>query len=374
MDIQTFLLERNQSEFENEVEINLTESGVHPQTIRELLDPDELDEYLSLPINYGYTEGTPALRDAIAGWYPGATSSNVLVTTGTSEANYIAAWTLLEPADRMGLMVPNFMQLDGVARCFGSDVHHVALKPEADWRFDFDEVEAVLAKGIKLLAIVNPNNPTGRIMPREDMQRLTDLVEAAGTWLLVDEIYRGAELDDHPEAPTFWGMSDRVIITSSTSKSIAHAGLRLGWLVAPEDLLYQCMRRQDYTTIGTSPLAQYLGEKLLSTPRREQILTRSRRILTENLTLFDQWLSEKGRGLSHIRPQAGGMVFTSYGWQINSTELSKRLRDTESVFIVAGDWFGMDGHLRIGIGGEQEKLSEGLKRFGRFLDAMAGSS
>ena len=90
------------------------------------------------------------------------------------------------------------------------------------------------------------------------MRKLVRLVSAAGAWLLVDEIYRGAELDGHPETKTFWGMSKRIIVTSSTSKSIAHPGLRLGWLVAPPEFIYECMRRQDYTTIGTSPPSDHL--------------------------------------------------------------------------------------------------------------------
>ncbi len=370
MNIQTFMLERNQSEYENEVAINLTESGVHPLAVREILTPDELECFLDLPISYGHTEGTPALRNAIASWYPGATQANVLVTTGTSEANFIVAWSLLNPGDEFALMTPNFMQLDGVAKAFGANVTHLPLRPELGWRFDFDEVAQILARRPKLLSIVNPHNPSGRIMPHDDMAKLVALVEAADAWLLVDEIYRGAELGDRPETQSFWGMSDRVVITSSTSKSIAHAGLRLGWIVAPEPLIREAMRRQDYTTIGTSPLCQFLAEKLLQPERRMKVLQRARTILTDNLALFEHWLRSKDRGIDYVAPDAGGMVFLSYHHPINSTALSKRLRESESVFIVAGDWFGMDGHLRIGIGGEQEKIEEGLVRFDRFLSVL----
>jgi aspartate/methionine/tyrosine aminotransferase len=369
MDIQTFLLERNQSEYENEVDINLTESGVHPLPVKQLLDADEIDQLLSLSIGYGHTEGTPALRQAIASWYPGAGADNVLVTTGASEANFVVAWSLLDRGDRVALMVPNFMQLDGAARSFGAEVVPLPLRPELGWRFDLDEIARLLESGCKLVSIVNPNNPSGRIMPAEDMRALVQLVERASAWLLVDEIYRGAELGDQPETPTFWGMSDRVIVTSSTSKSIAHAGLRLGWIVAPDPMIRQFMRRQDYTTIGTSPLSQFLALKLLSPPMRERILARSRRILTDNLALFERWAAGR-QGISYTPPQAGGMVFFRYAHPLNSTELSRRLREQESVFIVAGDWFGFDGHLRVGIGGKPEHIGHGLARLGTFLDGL----
>jgi hypothetical protein len=372
MRIDTFLLERNQSEHENSVELNLTESGVHPQTIRQLLAPDDLDAFLSLPINYGHTEGMPALREAIASWYPAATADNVLVTTGASEANFITAWTLLETGDRFGFMTPNFMQLDGAARAFGAEPFHLPLRPELGWRLDFDEVGRLLADGARLVSIVNPHNPTGKVMALDDMRRLVDLVEAAGAWLHVDEIYRGAEIGTRPETPSFWGLSDRIVVTASTSKSIAHAGLRLGWLVAPPAFVYECMRRQDYTTIGTSPLCQFLGERLLRPESRQGVLDRSRAILTGNLSAFDDWARAADLGLDHVTPEAGGMIFLRYPQPINSTELSRRLRETESVFIVAGDCFGLDGHLRVGIGGERKQLQEGLARFGRFLRRING--
>jgi aspartate/methionine/tyrosine aminotransferase len=321
-------------------------------------------------LGYGYTEGTPGLRSAIATWYPGATADNVLVTTGTSEANFVAAWSLLDAGDSFALMIPNFMQLDGVARSFGADVVPIALRPELGWRFDFDEVDAALSRRPKLVSIVNPNNPSGRIMSIEDMKKFVERVEAADSWLLVDEIYRGAELGDRPETPTFWGMSEKIIVTSSTSKSIAHAGLRLGWIVAPQAFIRECMRRQDYVTIGTSPLSQFIAEKLIAPDKRPNVLARSRRILSDNLALFDEWVNSKERGISYTAPEAGGMVFFRYPHKMNSTELSRRLREAESLFIVAGDWFGMDNHLRIGIGGEREKIEEGLERFGRFLDGL----
>jgi aspartate/methionine/tyrosine aminotransferase len=373
MDIETFLLERNQSEFENEVEINLTESGVHPLTVRGLLDDAELREFLALPISYGHTEGTPALRRAIASWYPGATADNVLATTGASEANFVTAWSLLGAGRTLAYMLPNFMQLAGTARSFGSEVRTFSLRPEADWALDVDGLARAVTPTTALISLVNPNNPSGRILTDAEMAAVIDVAARVGAWLHVDEIYRGAELGEQSETPTFWGRYDKVIVTSSTSKALAHAGLRLGWVVAPPGFIYECMRRQDYTTIGSSPLSQFLAERLLRPERRTAVLARSRKILTANLHRFEEWAAAIGGGLSYRRPQAGGMVFFRYPWVVNSTELSRRLRERESVFVVAGDWFGMDQHLRIGLGSEPDKLNAGLERLGRFISSLPRS-
>ena len=94
MQFDTFLMERNQTRFENGVEINLTESGVHPCTIEEILPGDEAQALLRQPLGYGWTDGRPDLRAAIASWYPGASASNVLVTNGSSEATMITLFVL----------------------------------------------------------------------------------------------------------------------------------------------------------------------------------------------------------------------------------------------------------------------------------------
>lgn len=370
MDIETFLLERNQSLYENEVEINLTESGVEPLTLSEMLDPEERAELLSLRLGYGHTEGTPALRTAIAGWYPGAGADDVLVTAGAAEANFLVVWTLCRPGDEMVLVVPNFLQIPGVARANGVTVRSVALDAGRGWALDRDALAAAVGPKTRLIALCNPNNPTGQVLSDGEMDAVVEIAAGAGAWLLADEIYRGAEIGDRPETATFWGRYDRTIVTASTSKSLAHAGLRLGWMVAPPATIAEAVRRQDYTTIGTGPINQFVAARLLQPERRRAVLARTRAILGRNLALVDDWIGRWNGRLSCLRPQAGGMVFVGYDAPVGSAVLSRRIREEESVFVVAGEWFGIDGHLRIGIGGEAAALDEGLRRIDRVLRAL----
>jgi aspartate/methionine/tyrosine aminotransferase len=202
---------------------------------------------------------------------------------------------------------------------------------------------------------------------------MTTIVAAAranDAWLLCDEIYRGSEIGGRPESPTFWGRYEKTIITSSTSKSLAHAGLRIGWAVAPPQLIAEAVRWQDYTTIGTGPINQFLAATILAPQRRNEILARSRAILGNNMDLIDAWVARWGGRLRYVRPHAGAMVFVAYDFPINSTELSRLIRERESTFVVAGDWFGMDRHLRIGTGGHSRELAEGLGRIDRVLQTL----
>jgi aspartate/methionine/tyrosine aminotransferase len=131
------------------------------------------------------------------------------------------------------------------------------------------------------------------------------------------------------------------------------------------------MRRQDYTTIGTGPINQFVAAKLMVPEKRNAILKRSRAILGSNLAIIDDWISRWNGRLAYVRPAAGGMVFVRYDFRIGSSELSKLLREKESTFVVAGDWFGLDGHLRIGTGGHADELREGLSRIDRVLATIA---
>jgi aspartate/methionine/tyrosine aminotransferase len=370
MKIDTFLLERNQSLYENEVELNLTESGIEPLRLGELLSAEEMAALAQVRLGYNYTEGTPAVRAAIASWYPGATADNVLVTTGASEANFLATWALAKPGTVVAFMLPNFMQIHGLATALGAEVRTFALKRELGWRPDLAEYAAAVTPQTQLVAICNPNNPTGAVLNEADMQAIVDGARKADAWLLSDEVYRGSETDGRAETPTLWGRYDKTIITSSTSKSLAHAGMRIGWIVAPAEIISEMMRRQDYTTIGTGPLNQHLAALILSPERRAQVLAAGRAVLGSNLAIIDAWVARWNGRLRYDRPAAGGMVFVAYDFPIGSSELSRILREKESTFVVAGDWFGLDGHLRIGTGGHAHELEEGLKRIDRVLSRL----
>lgn len=373
MDIEEFKLERIQSLWENEVEVNLTESGVHPFTLRELLTPDELDAVLDLRLTYGWTHGAPTLRDAIRHYYPGASRDHVLVTCGSAEANFLAMWTLLEAGDEIALMLPNYMQIWGLARSLGVTVRPFHLRPKGGrWGLDLEELEAAVTTKTKAIVVCNPNNPTGATLSESEMDTIVKLGERSGAWIYADEVYKGVELDG-VERPSFYGRAERVAVASGLSKALAHPGLRVGWLVGPPDLIAAAWHRNDYTTITTSVLSEKVAESILQPTTRQRILDRNRNMLRRNLGLLMDWIAQRPNRFQLIPPQAGGMAFLSYTYNINSTELSNRLREERSVFVLPGDVYGMDGHLRLGIGEQAEVLSRGLDALGDFVDGLERS-
>lgn len=366
MRLETFELERVQSVWENRVEYNLTESGVHPLTLAELLEESEREALHAVRIGYGQTNGSEALREAVAALYPGADAGHVLVTNGSAEANFVAAWTALEPGDEIVYMVPNYLQIRGVCRSFGVTVSPWALRPERAWSADLGELERLVGPRTRAVAVCNPNNPTGAVLDEATMAAVAAAAERVGAWLFVDEVYRGAELDGR-DTPSFWGRYDRVVVTGGLSKAYALPGLRIGWLVGPPAFVEAAWARTDYTTIAPGILSDRVACHALEPRRRAFILERNRALLRRNLALLREWLDGLAVRTELEPPRAGGMAFIRYHLSVGSTELAERLREEKSVLVVAGDCFGLDGYLRIGFGADTAYLEAALARVGDLL-------
>jgi len=372
MQLEPFAMERMQSSYENLVGFNLSESGVHPLRLGELVDDvASRDALLAEALRYTQSNGTVPLRESIAALYPGATRDHVQVTNGGSEANYITTWKLVEPGDEVVMMVPNYMQTWGLARAFGATVREWPLvNGGTRWSVDAEGLERVMSARTKLIVICNPNNPTGARIGADDLDRIGAAAARHGSWILSDEIYRGAERDGR-ETPTIWGRYDRVLVTSGLSKAYGLPGLRIGWIVGPPAVIASLWSYHDYTTIAPGALSDALARRALEPARRARILARTRGILNENFPVIAQWLDGHGGLFTYAPPDAGAIVYTRYHHAINSTELVTRLREEKSVLIVPGDHFGMDGYLRVGFGDEPGYLREGLNRLHEMLVDVA---
>jgi aspartate/methionine/tyrosine aminotransferase len=362
-------MERMQSQWENRVAHNLSESGVHPMAVEELLEPGERDALLRQKLVYVQSNGTEELRAAVAALHPGAGPDDVVVGNGTAEANFISVWRLVEPGDEVVMLLPNYMQIWGLVRGLGATVVPVHLREELDWAPDLDELKRALTSRTRLVVLCNPNNPTGSVLSAEVARRLVDVVAGHGAWLLVDEVYRGAERDG-VETPTFWGGYERTVVTGGLSKAYGLPGLRIGWVVAPADLAAELWGRKDYLTISAGALSDVLARKALRPEVRARILDRTRGILRANYPVLEAWVGRRRETFRLVPPRAGAIAYLRYAWKVNSTELVVRLRDEQSVLIVPGDHFGMDGYLRVGFGNEPEDLRAGLERIDGVLRSL----
>jgi aspartate/methionine/tyrosine aminotransferase len=367
MRIEEFAMERMQSTWENLVQYDMSESGVRPLTLRELVEMGfDLDGFLDQPLGYSQSNGTIELRERIGSSYPGADVEQVEVTNGTSEANYLVALSQLRPGDDVAMQVPNYMQMPGVVRSLGATVRTFRLRQETGWEPDWDEFERAVAPGTRLLYLSNPNNPTGAVLSDEAMRRIVARCDATGTWLLADEVYLGAEID-RPRTRSFWGMSDRVIVTSGLSKAYGIPGVRIGWIVGPRRLVAECWSQHDYLTIGPNKMSDRLARVAVEPANRERCYARTREILRHNLPIARSWVASFGGRVTWREPQAGAIALLKYDSPVPSLDVAERVRVNQSTLIVPGTHVGLEGYLRVWLGGREEFLTEGLRRIGHEL-------
>jgi aspartate/methionine/tyrosine aminotransferase len=372
MRLERFELERMQSEWEHRVEYNLSESGVKPMHIRDLVDTKKLqNQLLDIQLGYSQTNGTLALREAISFHYPGTTAEHIIATNGGAEANFlVTSWLRKEYPDRDELvfMIPNYMQIGGIWKNLGGKIIPFKLElKKGVWTPDIDSLKTSVTSKTAAIAICTPNNPTGKILSESDLKTIVAIAKMNGAYVVSDEIYRGAELQED-KAPSVNGLADNVLITSSLSKAYGLPGLRLGWVVCPTlQVATELWTYSDYTTICPTKASDWLATLALSQEVQAKIEKRTRKVVRENWAIMEKWIDSHSNLLSGVAPEAAAICFIKLRDDIDSLDFTMRLMKEKSVLISPGEHFEMPGFIRIGFGSEKEYLQPALERISELL-------
>jgi aspartate/methionine/tyrosine aminotransferase len=376
MKIDQFVMERTQCLFENEVEFNLSESGVQPLTIAEILPgTEEQAELLHAGLSYPHSMGRKRLRQSIAEFHGLSDFNCVTVTNGGSEANFMTLWGLVEADKRIAFMVPNYLQGFGLGKAWAqqADTYRLVMQAAQDggfeWRLDLDSLEKAVTKDTGMIVVTNPNNPTGAVLNEAEMDAIVAAAERVGAWLMVDEIYRGAEVSG-PMTPTFVGRYDKLIITGGTSKAFGLPGLRTGWVVATPDVIQHLCQYHDYMTLTPSYISDYLADAVMLKDRRELVLGRTRSIIRTNLAPVESWIESHGDIFEYARPKAGAICTLRYKLPIESEALFYKLLHEYSVLITPGKHFGIGDYIRIGFGYDLDRTLKGLRVIDKALQDL----
>jgi len=376
--IDLFRMERTQCLYENQVEFNLSESGVLPLRVEEILEgAEDPAKFLGLGLKYPESDGSELLRERIAAWY-GTTAEHILVTNGGSEANFTALWSLLEKADHAAIMLPNYLQAWGLSRAYAARTNAFQLVEQREngrmrWALDVESLHRAVSRKTRVILVTNPNNPTGGVLTESEMDEVVRVARRANAWLIVDEIYRGAEISG-PLTPTFWDRYDKLLITSGLSKAFGAPGLRIGWIAGPRKAIAKLCSYRDYTTLTPTMLSDRLARLMMEPARRERILERTRAILRRNLPRLERWLYSHDDIFTYIPPVAGAITFFRYKLPISSAALFDKLRRERSVLITPGDHFGVGRYIRVGYGYDVEYTLRGLARVDETLEELKKKS
>ena len=280
MRIDLFQMERTQVWYEHTVKYNLSESGVTPLELSELVGKDT-SGFLSTKLGYPWGSGSPQLRQHIADFYK-TVPENVTVTNGSSEANFIEFWGLLEKGDRAAIQLPNYLQTWGLARYYLGSADAFYLKKVGDrnrWELDVDGLHRAVTNRTKVILVTNPNNPTGAVLSEHEMDEIVRAARRVGAWIVADEVYRGAELNGKHLSPTFWGRYSKVLVTSGLSKAFGMPGLRIGWIVGPAKQITKLEMYRDYLTLTPTMISDRLATMAMEPKRRDELIQRTRNIV-----------------------------------------------------------------------------------------------
>lgn len=372
MKIRDFGVEIWMNEFENDCQFNLAETCVASLTVDELLrlagrNDTALSELLQMKLTYGAIDGSDCLRDSVCDLYTRQKRENIIITHGTIGANALIYETLVAPGDHVISVHPTYQQHYSIPESYGADVDLLHLREENAFLPDLDELRAMMRPGTRLIAINNPNNPTGSLMDRAFLEDIAKSAAASGAYVICDEVYRGIDQDGDGFTASMADVYERGISTSGVSKVFSLAGLRLGWIAAPTDVIEQVSRHRDYNTISVGMLNDHFA--CMALEAKDKILERSREITRKNLAILDEWVAGEPK-ISYVRPKSATITLLRYDVDMPSRDFCVRLLEETGVMLTPGSALDMEGYVRIGFANSPEVLAAGLEKFSGFLAGL----
>ncbi len=369
MHIEPFGVEIWMNEWETECEWNLAETCVESLTIAQLLqltgkNDSDLSELLGMKMTYGAIEGSERLRSAIAALYERQGLENIVVTHGTIGANMLVHKTLVSAGDPVVAVVPTYQQHYSIPASIGAKVKHLKLQDEDEWLPDLDRLKRLVTADTRLIAINNPNNPTGALMDRGQLEEIAEIARAADAWILCDEVYRGTDQEGAGMTASIADVYEKGISTAGMSKAFSLAGLRLGWIAAPREVIEAVSIHRDYDTISVGMIDDHFAA--LALEHSEAVLARSRAITRGNLRILDDWVCQEP-GITWVKPRAGTTALLKHDLAMTSRDLCVAMMREIGVLFTPGSALDMEGYLRIGYANNPEILKQGLARVSDFL-------
>ncbi|HCL78948.1 MAG TPA: aminotransferase [Synergistaceae bacterium] len=323
-------------------------------------------ELKGMSLHYGHFFGMDRLLEAVSSLYRDASPRDVLTAHGGTGANHMVISELVEPGDRVVVLMPTYQQHYALPASLGAEVRHLWLRPENDYLPDSGELKRAVGDRTKLVVLANPNNPTGAFIGEPMLREVAGIAEKAGAWVLCDEIYRG--LGDG-YMPSIVDVSEKGIATSSMSKVFSMAGTRVGWIVTKDRSLRDRLEnRRSYDTICCGPFDELLAAMALE--NSEKVLERSRGLVRSGRRIFEEWMATQPC-LSSTEESLSTTAFVAYDYDVPAERLCSDLFEREGVLLCHGGCFQVPKTFRLGYAfGRIDHLREGLRRFGLFLETL----
>ncbi|MGH9323742.1 MAG: aminotransferase class I/II-fold pyridoxal phosphate-dependent enzyme [Vicinamibacteria bacterium] len=358
MKLSLFLLDEWLERYEGKIQYDLAAStGPHwtLADLRLLMTEEENEKLLHTPLTYRPGHGTESLRRELASLY-GAAPDEIQIVTGASEALLALFFLAAEPGANVVLPDLGFPPFLSIPESLGLELRRYPLDPKTGFRADVGRIESLIDERTKLVLVNSPHNPTGAVIPVDDIRDLDEMTAKRGVQLVVDEVY-------HPiyrsAAPRSAGEYTSATILGDFSKAFSLSGIRVGWILERD-----ARRRGDYWNARAhfSISNNFPGELLaeVAVRSRAKIFDRAREVSASNLKMLDALFREHREVLGWVRPE-GGM--TAFPWLVSGENARPfcEAAARRGVLLAPGDAFGFPSHFRLGFGARAEGYEKAVE-------------
>lgn len=316
-----------------------------------------------------YPYGHPVIKEILAARY-GARPDQILNPGGGSSLNnFLVGAALLGPGDAALVESPGYEPLASTIASTGAQIIPLPRRPEQGFNVDLDEFARLMRPPVKLAVLSRLHNPSGRTISEADLLFMASQAEKIGAWVLVDEVY--LDFLTGPEARAAATLHPRLITTNSLTKVCGLGDLRIGWTIAPPEVVAQCWSINNVLGVNPPVPCDQIALELFRNGSIDKLLDWSRRQARENWEVVENALSNQ-TGFRWVKPDGGIILFVHVADGRDASGLADLLREKYKTLVMPGRFFDLPDGFRLGFGGPVDMLSEGLRRLGLALDEWKG--
>lgn len=343
---------------------NLAFSNIHGLTIQEYKTLTDLPFPESFELGSNAQYGADALKKTLCTMYNCA-GSNIVTTTGATEANFLVFSSLLGKGDEFIIEQPGYQPMWLTPEMLGA--RRVNLPRTFEHRFSVQTelFESLITEKTKLVVLTNLHNPSGVLMNQSTLKEIARVATDHGIYVLIDEIFLDGSFT--PQSSSF--SIPNVIVTASATKIYGLGGLHSGWIIAPDEVAACCQRVKAHTTGAASYTSELMTARILGAARSELIRRFQQRAKT-NFEYLKKWMNQHTEFFEWVEPAGGIVCFPKYTMDIPSVELCTYLFDTQKILLNPGAYFNLEGFIRLSYGCSEILLQHALDALEKGLENL----
>jgi len=329
-------------------------------------------------VKYTPPDGLPSMKKAVIRYTEEnynrlVAPENVIITNGAKQSLFNIFYSILNPQDEVVIVAPYWVSYpEMVKMCMGIPV--VVTPEDGTFTPRFEDIERAVTSSTRAIIVNSPNNPSGAIYPPALIEKIVDMCERKGIYMICDDIYHKLTFNGNVAPPAYsFTKKDiedsHIIVVNGVAKLYGMTGFRIGWVVAPRQLVRVMTNVTAQTTSCVSPIAQSAAEGALN--GLQSVVEALRLQIQNNCEVVLQEM-KTFNGARLIKPQGTFYALPDLrAFNNNSVEVSKFLLKKAMVVTVPGKEFGMEGHIRISFAGSVKDITEGIARIKWALDATS---